>query len=230
MGRLWIPNLFNSRFKNRKEAAKLLVNEISHLKFASPVVLGIQGGGILVASEIVRELGGELDVALASRIGSPQDDQYPLGSVSENGNTFLNKDIVRRYGIGNAQLQSEKNRQQNELVRKSGWMRAHYPKIPLGGKTVILCDEAVTSGATVMAAIRDIKQEDPEYILGAFPVCAQEVVCMLSQEVDEFVCLQAPHRFYSVSEFYHQYNQPSDKEVLDILEEHSKLTVKSNIA
>ena len=217
MGTLRIISHEGFRFTDRNQAGRLLAQELISLKGQYAVVLGIPRGGVVIAAEISKAIDGELDIALAHKIGMPGRGELALGAVAENGTAFIDATAVRQFGISETYIQQERARQMEMLSRRAELVRRVRPKIPLKGRMVVITDDGIATGATTLAAISAIKIESPQRVIGAFPVGSELTLRAIAQQVDELICLSSPLNFAAVGQFYMHFDQVSDQEVLDIL-------------
>jgi putative phosphoribosyl transferase len=161
-------------------------------------VLGIPRGGIIVAQELALRIDADLDIVLSRKLGTPGESELAMGSLSEDGSVFLNNDVVRTFGITHYDIEQEKARQMAEIQRRSQLIRSVLPKTHLKDRLVIVTDDGVATGATMQAALWAVHQD-----------------------ADEIICLRQPAFFYAVGQFYTQFTQVDDQEVLQILEAES---------
>ncbi len=219
MSKLRILSHTSELFKDRQEAGELLARELAEFQGRRVVVLGIPRGGIIVARELARRLQADLDIVLAHKLRTPGQTELAMGSVSEDGRLFLNEEIVREMGIGEAYIQQEKARQMAEIRRRTDLFRRVSPKVPLAGRTVIITDDGVATGATTQAAFWAVRLEKPEKLIAALPVGPEDTISRLAEDVDEMICLRTPPFFAAVGQFYRRFEPVEDEEVLKILEE-----------
>lgn len=206
-------------FHDRQEAGRLLAAELKRFSGGETVVLGIPRGGVVVAAELARSLGAQLDIVLSRKIGAPGNLELAIGAVSEDGRLSLNENIVQGLGIRPDYLEKEKNRQLAEIARRRDVFRKVRPKISLHDRPVVLVDDGVATGATLQAAIWAVREETPQNIIVAVPVGPEETIHRLAQQADEVVCLRVPAAFYALSQFYVTFDQIEDSAVLAILQE-----------
>lgn len=180
-------------------------------------MLGIPRGGIVVAAEISRLLKAQLDIVLSRKLGAPGNPELAVGSISEQGKLFLNEDLASAVGADKSYIQAEKARQLAEIKNRIQLFRRVKAKAPLKGKTVIVTDDGVATGATMQAALWAIKKENPKELIAAIPVAAKESVELLAGFADETIVLRQPEYLGAISQFYLHFEQVSDKEVLNIL-------------
>ncbi|MBI2852563.1 MAG: phosphoribosyltransferase [Chloroflexi bacterium] len=208
-------------FADRQEAGRLLARELMDYRGQDTVVLGIPRGGIIVAQEIARLLGAQLDVVLARKLRTPGQPELAMGSVAEDGRVFLNE-VVRDLGVTQAEIEREKVFQMAEIKRRNEMIRSVRPKVPLKGKIVIVTDDGVATGATTQAAFWAVRTEEPAKLIAALPVGPEETIKGLAMDVDEMLCLRTPPFFAAVGQFYLRFEQVEDEEVLSILREEQK--------
>ncbi len=219
MGKLRILSHSSEPFKDRREAGRLLAQQLSGYRGQKAVVLGIPRGGIIVAQELARALEAETDIVLAHKLRTPGHAELAMGSVAEDGKLFLNEEVTRGLGVSEAYIQQEKARQVAEIRRRTKLFRHVRPKVPLAGRTVIVTDDGVATGATTEAALWAVRLEKPEKLIAALPVGPEDTVKRLAQDVDEMLCLRTPPLFAAVGQFYMRFEPVEDEEVLEILEE-----------
>lgn len=205
-------------FKDRKDAGKQLAEKLAHYRDkAELIVLGLPRGGVTVAYEIAGALNCPLDILIVRKIGFPGNPELAAGAVSETGTVVLNEDIVAAYGVSRAYLDRETARQKEEIARRISLYRGGKGVPPLAGKTVILVDDGVATGATAKAAISTLKQEKIAKLVVALPVATQEAEREIAPTVDEWVCLQTPAGFMAVGNYYYDFTQVEDEDVVAML-------------
>lgn len=209
-------------FGNRNEAGLQLGGELQKETKEKPLVLGVPRGGIVIAAAISSVLECDMDIMLAHKIRAPFNPELAIGAVSEDGRVFLNDYLVQTTGADSSYMEDEKKEQLEELNRRRKLFRSVYPKIPLKNRIVVITDDGIATGATVQAALWAARQENPKKLIGAFPVAPPETLEKLSRDADEIICLKAPEIFRAISQFYLNFAQVSDEEVLDILKERYK--------
>ncbi len=205
-------------YKDRKDAGKKLAEKLSHYRGEENViVLGLPRGGVTVAREIAVALNCPLDIIIVRKIGFPGRPELAVGAVSETGTVVFNEDVISVYGVDREYLERETARQKEELARRVGLYRGGKGIPHLAGKTVILVDDGVATGATIKAAISTLTEERIERLVVALPVASQDAEQEISIMVDELICLQAPPGFMAVSNYYHDFTQVEDEDVLAML-------------
>ena len=205
-------------FRDRTEAGKRLAENLMHYRGkADVVVLGLPRGGVTVAYQVAKALQCPLDILIVRKIGFPGNPELAAGAVSETGTVVFNEDIVTAYGVSRDYLEGETARQKEEIARRIALYRGGKGVPPLAGKTVILVDDGVATGATVKAAISTLKQERIAKLVVALPVASWEAEQEISPSVDEWVCLQAPTDLRSVGGYYSDFSQVEDEDVEEML-------------
>jgi putative phosphoribosyl transferase len=205
-------------YKDRKDAGKQLAEKLTPYRDkAEVIVLGLPRGGVTVAHEIAEALHCPLDILIVRKIGFPDNPELAVGAVSETGTVVFNEDIVSGYGVSRQYLERETTRQKEEIARRIALYRGGKGVPSLAGKTVILVDDGVATGATVKAAISTLKRERTAKLVVAVPVASQEAEREIAAMVDEWVCLQAPAGFMAVGNYYHDFTQVEDEDVVAML-------------
>lgn len=205
-------------YADRRDAGRQLARRLEHyLGKEGVIVLGLPRGGVVVAEEVAKALGVALDILIVRKIGFPGNPELAAGAVSETGTLVINEDIVSMYGVGRDYLERETGRQKEEIARRKVLFRGGKGVPPLGGRTVILVDDGIATGATVKAAIATLRQEKLARLVVAMPVASPETEGDLSPIVDEWVCLLAPAGFMAVGAYYRDFTQVEDDEVVAIL-------------
>ncbi len=204
-------------FKDRKEAGRLLAAALEAYRDKNAVILGIPRGGVVVAREVARGLGAELDVVLSRKLRTPGEEELAMGSVSEDGRVFLNNEVVGELGISAVEIEEETARQLEEIKRRAELLRRVRPRVPLRGRLVIVTDDGVATGATTQVALRAVRMEQPQKLVAAMPVAPEETILRLAGDADEVLCLRVPPFFSAVGQFYEQFYPVDVEEVLYLL-------------
>lgn len=208
-------------YANRRAAGRLLGARLERYRDEKPVVLALPRGGVPVGLEIANRLEAPLDIVLVRKIGAPGQPELALAAVvdGERPEVVYNDRVMARLPTVERHIEAEKARQLAEIERR----RARYLKgrrrVPLAGRSVILVDDGIATGATVRAAILALRRAAPRRLIVAVPVAPAETVAELGPEVDDLVCLQAPEVFFAIGEFYADFHQLTDDEVVRLLAE-----------
>lgn len=181
------------------------------------LVLGVPRGGVIVAAEVAKALGAPLDVIIPRKIGAPFNPELALGAVAPDGTVLYDERLMGLLGLKEEDLREEVERQLEEIARRQRLYRGGRGPLDCTGRTVILVDDGVATGFTLRAALRSIKGQRPKKLILAVPVAPPESLARLSLEADEVICLETPEEFYAVGQFYCDFRQTSDQEVIDAL-------------
>lgn len=205
-------------FNDRTQAAELLAQKLSQYRGKHPLVLGIPRGAVPMSRVIADYLEGDLDVVLVHKIGAPENPEFALGSVSEFGTIHLSE-AIRLYEISSEYVDTAARNEIGRLKeRRQSYSPVHPPRSPKD-RVVIIVDDGIATGSTMFAAIRAIRSQGAQKIIVAAPVASPRVMEALEYEADEVVVLETPEYFFSISQFYEEFTQVSDEEVLQILSE-----------
>jgi predicted phosphoribosyltransferase len=206
------------RFRDRREAGRFLASRLAHYAGRPDVVvLALPRGGVPVAYEVARALNAPLDVFLVRKLGVPGHEELAMGAVATGGVRVLNERVVRALGMPAHVIDAVAQREQAELARRERAYRQGRPPPDVRGKTVILVDDGLATGATMRAAIRALRQIAPTRIVVAVPTASRDTCEALAAQVDEVVCATTPEPFYGVGAWYEDFSQTTDDEVRDML-------------
>jgi predicted phosphoribosyltransferase len=206
------------RFRDRSDAGRLLSARLATYGNRPDVlVLALPRGGVPVAYEVARALNAPLDVFLVRKLGVPGYEELAMGAVATGGVRVLNDDVVHALRIPDFVVDAVAEWEQQELARRERLYRGHRPPPDARGHTVILVDDGLATGATMLAAVKALKQQQPARIVVAVPVASPDTCEQLESEVDDVVCAATPEPFYAVGFWYEDFSQTSDEEVRDLL-------------
>ena len=206
-------------FRDRKEAGERLATKLAHLKDRRPVVLALPRGGVPIGHAIARLLGAPLDIVLVRKIGVPWQPELAVGAVSdgEAPQIFIDDDMAASLAVPQDYLSGETARQIAELERRRAIYCAGRPPVAVAGRTAIVVDDGIATGATMRVALRAVRRRGPAWLVLAAPVAAPETLAALSGEADETVCVEAPHGLGAIGFYYGDFHQMSDAEVVALL-------------
>jgi putative phosphoribosyl transferase len=204
-------------FQNRQQAGAQLARQLKKYKGKRTVVLAIPRGGVVVGGKVAQALSCPLDVIIPRKVRAPGNPEFAIGAIGPHEQIFLDQKILDQYKIPKDYLNAEIGRQGVEMERRERVYREGRPSLVLKGKTVILVDDGIATGATTRVAIKSIKCQRPKKLILGVPVGPKEAMTVLEKEVDEVVCLATPEPFYAIGQFYQEFDQTTDKEVVGVL-------------
>lgn len=206
-------------FPDRRRAGELLARELAGLGLEQPVVYVLPRGGVPVGVPIAKALGAPLDMLLVRKIGVPGQEELAAASVvdGETPDVILNLDIMRAAGLTRAEIDEAAKRQLKEIERRRALYLPARAPVRAEGRTAIIVDDGIATGASMRVAIAALKRRKPGRIVVAVPVAAAETVRDLLSEVDDVICLAAPERLGAVGYFYRDFHQLDDREVIEEL-------------
>lgn len=206
-------------FKDRREAGEMLAERLQIYQGRDPLVLAVPRGGVVVAAQIHNALGGELDLIITRKIGAPHQRELAIGATGGEGVVMLNDELVSRLGIFPDYVRKAAAKEQAEIARRLELYRGRRELPQIEGRLVIIVDDGVATGYTLLAALNSLKQRKPAEMALAIPVGPPETFARLKKEVNALVYLEAPVDFAAVGQFYSNFEQVSDEEVIAILKE-----------
>ncbi|MEA2499477.1 MAG: putative phosphoribosyl transferase [Actinomycetota bacterium] len=207
------------RYVDRRHAGTALAERLAHLADdRSVLVLGLPRGGVPVAAEVARVLGSPLDVFLVRKLGVPGREELAMGAIASGGVLTVNDDVVAALNISDTMMEVVVAREHKELARREHLYRGDRPQLDLKGKTVVLVDDGLATGATMRAAVASAKLKDAGKTIVAVPVGAPQVCAELAQEADEVVSVLTPGKLIAVGFWYQDFSQVTDDEVSALLE------------
>jgi putative phosphoribosyl transferase len=204
-------------FKNRIEAGKQLAAALNGAAENS-VVLAVPRGGVVVGFEVTHALNIPLDVIITKKIGAPANPELAVGAVAEDGTYFLDDSVVQMLGVPQSYIKAEVERQKAEINRRLKTYRGDAPDQEIAGHEVILVDDGVATGSTLKAALRSLQKRGAKTVTIAVPVGPTDTVRELQREAYRVICLDVPEPFYAIGEFYEDFEQTTDEEVIRLLE------------
>lgn len=213
-------------FDDREEAGWRLVERLRGAAIEKPLVLAIPRGGVEVGAALARGLGAELDIVLARKLRAPHQPELALGAVAEGGEIHLNHFAAAMTDVGEATIEAERRRQLAEIERQRSVYRPVRAQVPIHGRHVIVTDDGIATGATMIAALRAVRAAGPATITVALPVAAPERIDALRPLCDRVVCLEEPDCFWAVGQFYRQFPQVEDQRVVSLLRDYGEPATK----
>lgn len=210
-------------FADRTDAARKLVEQLPKLEPENTIVLALPRGGVPMGAVIAKAIGAALDVALVRKIGAPGQRELAVGAVSngEDMQVTVNHDVAAILGLTAEDIRRMAKAELPELKRRRDLYCGGKPPLPISGKTVIVVDDGIATGATMRAALRLIRKQGAKKVIMAVPVAPAEAIADMEQEADIVVCLSTPPHFYAVGAHYANFNQVEDDEVIAALKEFS---------
>ncbi|MFJ4324552.1 phosphoribosyltransferase [Streptomyces tricolor] len=204
------------RHAGRELAARLRIQQEKGA-LAHPVVLALPRGGVAVALEVADALEAPLDVLVARRIGAPSQEEIGVGALAGDDPPLFDEEALDRLGLSEDDLAEAVARERAEARRREDLYRQGRPAAELRGRTVIVVDDGLATGATARAALRRVRRQEPEQVVLAVPVCSPEAAGLLRGEADDILCLYRPGAFMAVSQWYESFEQLTDADVSEAL-------------
>ncbi len=207
-------------FQDRREAGRQLAVALAALaayRDRRPFVLAIPRGGVIVGYEVEKAHGAPLDVVVPRKLRAPFNPELAVGAVAHDGSVYLDSPLVSHLDVTEEYVRVETARQLEEIRRRMQIYRGDRPPAVLEGTTSIVVDDGIATGSTMIAALRATRAARPAHLVAAIPVASAEGVAMLRREADDVVCLYTPPMFYAVGQFYVDFAQTDDAEVVELL-------------
>ncbi|MDE3169340.1 MAG: phosphoribosyltransferase [Acidobacteriota bacterium] len=205
-------------FSDRADAGRQLAAKlVGYAGRPDVLVLGIPRGGVAVAYEVARALKVQLDVFLSRKLGVPGQEELAFGAVASGGVRLLDRDLIRELDISELEIERATQSVKTELERRERAYRDKKPPLDLVGQTVIVVDDGIATGSSMLAAIKALRQMQPARLVLAVPVAPASTCKRLREHVDELVCVHTPERFYAIGQFYEDFSQVTDEQVIELL-------------
>jgi predicted phosphoribosyltransferase len=206
-------------FRNREDAAFQLAMRLKGRELYDPLVLAIPRGGVVTGAVLAREGGAQLDVVLSRKLRAPHQPELALGAIAEDGRLYLNEYGRQAQELIGDYLAAERRYQLAEIARRKKLFRGVCPQAPVAGRSVIVTDDGIATGSTMIAALQTVRAQNPYELIVAVPVASPDRLEEVRRWCDEVVCLLTPVDFASIGEFYADFTQVPDEEVVELLRE-----------
>jgi putative phosphoribosyl transferase len=204
-------------FLDRKDAARKLARKLRERKLHDPIVLAIPRGGVVTGAVLAQELGAELDIVLSRKLRAPDQPEFAIGAISEDGQIYINPRVSNLFGPTDDYLDQERRHQLAEIARRKKLFREVRPQAPIAGRSVIVTDDGIATGSTMIAALQIVKTQTPGEIIVAVPVAPPDRLEEIRRWCDDVVCLHSPETFWAIGQFYADFSQVEDEEVVEML-------------
>ncbi|MGZ4619771.1 MAG: phosphoribosyltransferase, partial [Frankiaceae bacterium] len=204
-------------FSDRNEAGRRLAEKLAGLRRQDVVVVGLPRGGVPVAAEVAKGLDADLDVIVVRKLGVPYQRELAFGAVGEDGVMVFNRDVVELAGLTEQQIAEVVTRERAEVARRAERLRGRPARVPLAGRTVVIVDDGIATGATARVACQVARTHGAARVVLAVPVGPPDVEVRLRSDADAVVCLHTPPEFFAVGQFYRDFPQLSDDAVVALL-------------
>jgi hypothetical protein len=204
-------------FLDRKDAARKLAANLRGRKLRHPLVLAIPRGGVVTGAVLAQKLGAELDIVLSRKLRAPGQPEFAIGAISEDGQIYINPQVAHDLGSYEDYLDQERRHQLSEIARRRNLFRQIRPQATIAGRSVIVTDDGIATGSTMIATLQVVRAHKPYEIIVAIPVAPADILEEIRRWCDNIVCLYAPREFSAIGEFYDHFGQVEDAEVMDLL-------------
>jgi len=207
------------KFADRSEAGRRLADKLLHLKNRQPLVLALPRGGVAVGFEIAGVLDAPLDIVLVRKIGAPWQPELALGAVTDGAGheTFIDRDLVANLDVSDVYIEEETARQLEEIERRRKSYCEGRPALEVAGRTAIVVDDGIATGATMRVALQAVRRRGPARVVLAVPVAPPDTLAALGEVADEAVCLETPIGLGAIGFYYRDFHQMNDREVTELL-------------
>jgi putative phosphoribosyl transferase len=206
-------------FRNRAEAGRKLAVALAGYKVKEPTILALPRGGVAVAAEVAAALDAPLDLILVRKVGVPFQPELAMGAIADGGGSIIvrNHDVIEHVGIDEAEFRTVCDAEFAEIERRRERYLGDRERAKVAGRTVIVIDDGIATGATTRAALRAIRVRNPKRLVLAVPVAPSDSLTELRREADDMVCLEVDSVFGAIGLYYRDFRQVSDEEVIEIL-------------
>jgi predicted phosphoribosyltransferase len=204
-------------FIDREDAGRQLAWRLKGRALDDPLVLAIPRGGVVIGAVLAEELDADLDVVLSRKLRAPGNPEVAIGAVGEDGQVYLEPHAQTLFGSLDDYLVQERDHQMAEIARRQALFRDRYPAAPIRGRSVIVTDDGIATGSTMIAALRVARQHEPRELIVAVPVAPPERLKEVQRCCDDLICLLTPAEFWAVGQFYEDFRQVADDQVIEVL-------------
>lgn len=204
-------------FRNREDTGRQLANRLKDRPLHDPLVLAIPRGGVVIGAVLAHQLDAELDVVLSRKLRASRQPELAIGAISEDGQIHLNPYAEVEYGLTEDYLEREKQAQLEEIDRRKQLVRRVRPRASVTGRSVLVTDDGIATGSTMIAALQTVNAQEPREVIVAVPVAAPDRLEEVRQWCDDAVCLICTGDFWAVGAFYADFREVSDEELLELL-------------
>ncbi len=214
-------------FRNRKEAGQMLAKQLrAYANREDVIVLGVPRGGVPVAFEVATALQAPLDIFVLRKLGVPGHEELAFGAIASGGSLVLDRRVIDGLDISDRQIEVVTANERRELQRRELAYRGDRPPLEIEGLITIVVDDGIATGSSMRAGIKALRQLEPARIVVAVPVGPLATCNRLRPEVDEFVCFYVPQSLYAIGQFYKDFSQVSDREVIELLKQAQRHAVQ----
>lgn len=211
------PGAMPMPFRDRRDAGRRLADELRRFEVEQPVVLALPRGGVPVAYEVAKRLRAPLDVLIVRKLRTPGHEEIAMGAIASGGAQVLSPQVLRMFHVSEQALREETTRQAAEVERRTAGYRGGRPAPDVRGRTVLLIDDGLATGATMQVGVKAVRQYGPARVVVGVPIAAPDACELVHQTADEVVCAETPSEFRAVGSWYRDFAQTSDEEVIQLL-------------
>ena len=205
-------------FVNRQDGGKKLAQKLKKYSGKNAIVLGLPRGGIVTGFEVAQSLELPLDLVVPRKIGAPDNPEFAIGAITEDGNHVIEQKLLNSYGVSEEYLQAKIEKEKKEAKRRLKLYRGERKALDIKNKIAIIVDDGIATGSTMIAAIKSVKAKKAKKIIVAIPVTSRSALKKIEKMVDEVIYLDAPFLFGAVGAFYQEFGQTEDKEVINLMQ------------
>ncbi|HEY3249398.1 MAG TPA: phosphoribosyltransferase family protein [bacterium] len=214
-------------FRDRRDAGRQLAAALRAYRGRAPVVLAIPRGGVVVGYEVARGLEAPLDIVVPRKLRAPHNPELAIGAVAHDGSVFLDAPLIASLGVGEDYIRAETAEQLDEIRRRMDAYRDGRSAPVLTDASAIVVDDGIATGSTMIAALRAVRGMAPAAVVAAIPVAPADTALRLRDEADDVICLHLPTVFYAVGQFYVDFGQTDDDEVVELLRQRERERAQS---